>query len=69
MASIAHDHAPARPRQGSDFLSAIADAVTRRVLYVSTRNELAGLNDRELADIGLNRADIARVSREAAGLR
>ncbi len=67
MASIAHDHA--RPRAGNDFFSTIADAVTRRVLYVRTRNELSALNSRELADIGLNRGDIARVSRDAAGLR
>ena len=34
--------------------------------YVRTRDELAGLTDRELADIGLVRGDIDRIARQAA---
>ena len=34
--------------------------------YVRTRDELAGLTDRELADIGLVRGDIERIARQAA---
>jgi len=35
-------------------------------VYATTKDELAKLSDRELADLGLYRADIARVAREAA---
>ncbi|MEM8578487.1 MAG: DUF1127 domain-containing protein [Pseudomonadota bacterium] len=38
----------------------------RRRVYRATFAELAGLNNRELADVGLTRGDIKRVSREAA---
>ncbi|UWR23602.1 DUF1127 domain-containing protein [Sulfitobacter sp. S190] len=37
-------------------------------VYRQTFNELAELNNRELADLGLSRSDIRRVSREAAGI-
>jgi uncharacterized protein YjiS (DUF1127 family) len=33
--------------------------------YRQTRNELARMSDRELSDIGVNRADIARIARQA----
>lgn len=32
-----------------------------------TRSELSNLTDRELADLGINRSDIDRISREAVG--
>jgi len=38
----------------------------RRRVYRTTYGELAGLRDRELADLGLTRGDIKRVAREAA---
>ena len=33
--------------------------------YRQTCNELARMSDRELSDIGVNRADIARIARQA----
>lgn len=33
--------------------------------YRQTRNELARMSDRELSDIGVSRADIARIARQA----
>lgn len=43
-------------------------AQTRRAVFRRTFNELAGLTDRELADIGIPRAHIRRVARDAARL-
>lgn len=56
-----------------DRLRALRDdvvaAFSRRHQFRRTLNELQGLNDRELADIGLSRCDILRVSRECSGYR
>jgi uncharacterized protein YjiS (DUF1127 family) len=38
----------------------------RRRIYSRTQAELSALTDRELADLGISRFDIARVAREAA---
>ena len=38
----------------------------RRRVYRTTYAELAGLTNRELADLGLSRGDIKRISQEAA---
>jgi len=38
----------------------------RRFIALQTRNELAGLSDRQLDDIGLSRSDIDGVSRDMA---
>ncbi len=44
----------------------IRAALTRRSIYNQTWRELNGLSDRELADLGIHRADIARIARQAA---
>lgn len=38
-------------------------------LYRQTYDELAQLNERDLADLGIARSDIEDIAREAAGLR
>jgi uncharacterized protein YjiS (DUF1127 family) len=42
------------------------DAVERRRVYTQTVAELSGLSDRDLADLGLARANIGDIAREAA---
>jgi uncharacterized protein YjiS (DUF1127 family) len=48
------------------FRAAMADRMAKYTLYRSTLNELQGLNDRDLADLGIARADIQDLAREAA---
>lgn len=43
-----------------------SQSMQRRVLYLQTLHELNGLSDRDLSDLGLARADLASVAREAA---
>ena len=54
----------------SDRFAAIVkvakDALERRRVYNQTLFELNGLSDRDLTDLGLSRANIAEVAREAA---
>jgi uncharacterized protein YjiS (DUF1127 family) len=59
--------APARS-QGlfTGLLARLKTAMAQRGLYSRTLTELSQLNDRELADLGLSRSDIARVAHEAA---
>lgn len=38
----------------------------RRRVYMTTVRELMALSNRELADLGIHRADIARIAMEAA---
>jgi len=42
------------------------EALGRHRVYRQTLQELDALNDRELADLGISRSDIPRISREAA---
>lgn len=42
------------------------EAGARRALYAQTLRELNALTDRELTDLGLARANIATIAREAA---
>ena len=44
----------------------IATAIARRRKYRQTLHELRGLSDRDLGDVGIPRADIARIARETA---
>lgn len=42
------------------------EARTKRAVYRQTFNELAGLSDRELADLGIARSSIRRLAYESA---
>ena len=44
----------------------LAGRLARHRLYRTTRDELGALSDRDLADLGLHRAMIDAVAREAA---
>lgn len=44
----------------------IKDAVERRRVYNQTLFELANLSERDLSDLGLSRASLAEVAKEAA---
>jgi uncharacterized protein YjiS (DUF1127 family) len=44
----------------------LGDALARRRVYRRTLEELRQLSDRELADLGISRMNIADVAREAA---
>ena len=46
-------------------LQGLADRATRYVRFRKTLNELRGLSDRELADLGLNRAMLPRIAQQA----
>lgn len=48
------------------FFDAVMDAVRRYRAYRRARAELAGLDDRILRDIGVARAEIDQVARQAA---
>ncbi len=48
------------------FFKISKDAVERRRIYNATVAELAVLSDRDLADLGLMRANIRQIAREAA---
>ena len=48
------------------ILKVAKDAMGRRRLFRQTLFELNGLSDRDLTDMGLSRANIAEVAREAA---
>lgn len=48
------------------FIAAAKAAMARRAVYAQTLRELNALSDRELADLGIPRAAIPTVAREAA---
>ena len=50
----------------SMFVSYILSKIRAYKLYRETVRELTELSDRELADLGIARFDIARVARQAA---
>ncbi len=60
------DYEPVLPARRRGLLARLASAVTERFAAWNARRvaieELAGMTDRELADIGLSRADIPRVT-------
>ena len=49
----------------ADAFARLSEARARRSLYRQTVRELRGLGDRELADLGLNRAMIHSVARDS----
>ncbi len=50
----------------SALMTALSDQVRRVRVYRSVSAELSALSDRELNDLGLSKAMIANVAREAA---
>jgi uncharacterized protein YjiS (DUF1127 family) len=53
----------------SSVVKMVKDAMARRQLYNQTLHELSALSDRDLTDLGLSRASIADVAREAAATK
>ncbi|MGY3437943.1 MULTISPECIES: DUF1127 domain-containing protein [unclassified Marinovum] len=51
-----------------NFFNEVQAFAAKRKVYSATYNELARLDDRELADIGVGRSDIADIARDHAGL-
>ena len=47
----------------------LKDAMGRRRTYARTLHELSALSDRDLTDLGLSRANIHQVAREAAYMK
>ena len=50
----------------SDARATLSERFARYRTYRQTLSELASLTDRDLADLGLHRADIRSVARDAA---
>jgi uncharacterized protein YjiS (DUF1127 family) len=48
------------------MLGSLKERLARHRRYTRTIKELTFLSDRELADLGIHRADIRRIAREAA---
>lgn len=48
------------------LVMAVKDLIARRRIFNQTLFELGQLSDRDLSDLGLNRASISDVAREAA---
>lgn len=53
-----------RGRKGAEMLTSFIRLVRKWKQYEQAVRELAALNDRELADIGITRSDIPRVVRQ-----
>ena len=47
-------------------VKSLKDGMNRRRVYNQTLRELYALTDRELADLGIHRSNIAQIAREAA---
>ncbi len=56
------------PSRIAAFFETVSLKLRQRKAYRNTYNELCGLSDRELADFGVSRGDIRRLSLEAAGM-
>ena len=67
---LVNAHAGASRRGKAHGIAGLIDRLRARgeeyARYVRTRDELAALTDRELADIGLVRGDIDHIARQAA---
>ncbi|HAR54184.1 MULTISPECIES: DUF1127 domain-containing protein [Roseovarius] len=55
----------ATKRAEDGFFAALVRKVQLRREYNKTRNELASLSDRSLADLGISRGEITAISRKA----
>ena len=71
MSILDLNHGTARARHASvgivgNLVADLRDHLARRALYRQTVRELAMLSDRELADLGINRAMIRGIAHEAA---
>ncbi|SDO43491.1 Uncharacterized conserved protein YjiS, DUF1127 family [Lutimaribacter pacificus] len=66
MAFATHIHSTAHAGAHHGLLAELQDRIARYRLYRKTVNELAVLNARELADLGLCRAQIRAVAYQAA---
>ena len=53
-------------KKNNSLLNPLANFFGRASVYHRTKNELRGLTDRELADIGISRFDIDEVARNQA---
>lgn len=49
-----------------ELRASLADRLAKYTIYRQTMSELSALSDRDLADLGVSRADITRLAREAA---
>ncbi|WP_299557815.1 DUF1127 domain-containing protein [uncultured Sulfitobacter sp.] len=58
----------AAPRRIAALLDTLSHKMRQHKAYRSTYNELCGLSNRELADLGMTRGDIRRLSQEAADM-
>ncbi len=65
MQSVIHRTVPAGPQFEIGF-GAISDRLRSWTVETRTRNALNALPDRQLADLGIERADIARIARASA---
>jgi uncharacterized protein YjiS (DUF1127 family) len=54
------------PDRVSAVASSIKGALARRRMFSQTAGELNALTDRELADLGIHRADIRQIAMQAA---
>jgi uncharacterized protein YjiS (DUF1127 family) len=55
-----------QPSRIAAFFDAVALKLRQRKAYRTTYNELCTMTARDLADLGMSRADFRRLSREAA---
>lgn len=70
MALLDLNHGTARSNAASNgripaLLGSLNSFFARRALYRQTVNELNGLSDRDLADLGINRLEIASIATAA----
>ena len=67
---MAHTVVTARPTQILERIRGavrnLGDEMVRRKVYRTTLTELSALTNRELADLGMNRAELGRIAYEAA---
>ncbi len=60
---------PASGFGASSLRETVSNFMARRAAYRAAYNELNSLSNRELADIGISRADIVSIARQAANAK